>query len=128
MHTSSFDNYCSSTLAVGTLRIDSEEVVTHLMWAARFEQLPEVRAQVCHTLSLLRVRDERIVKVLKDLLIVEDEEIVLRYVQIVLWPTVCISLMYMYMWLCTCTYMPFDHYDNHCIFKPCLLQYMYHYM
>ncbi len=66
-------------LAVGTLKITSKAVVSHLLWAARFEQLPAVRAQVCNTLAVVGgVKDQRVVPALKELLNVEDDELVLK--------------------------------------------------
>lgn len=64
--------------ALGILKITSEEVLSHLLWAARFERLPVVRAQVCNTLSLLDVKEDRIAKVLRDLLTMEEDEVVVR--------------------------------------------------
>ncbi len=75
---------CIFSLAVGTLKYTSERVISHLLWAARFEQLPVLRAQVCHTLAILGNKDERIVTALKDLLNVEDNVMVLRYGHVVL--------------------------------------------
>lgn len=66
--------------AVGTLKIVSERVISHLLWAARFEQLPEVRAQVCNTLAILGIKNDQIVLALKAILNVEDNELVLRYI------------------------------------------------
>ena len=71
--------FCIILIALGILKITSEEVLSHLLWAARFERLPVVRAQVCNTLSLLNVKEDRIAKVLRDLLTMEEDEVVVRY-------------------------------------------------
>ena len=54
--------------------------MSQLLWALRFEKLPAVRAEACRTLASLGLREERVVKTLKDLLTVEDDPLVLRCV------------------------------------------------
>ena len=64
--------------AQGILKSCDGEVLSHLLWAVRFERLPEIRAEVCHTLAMLGRKDERIKSTLKDLLIVEEDPLVMR--------------------------------------------------
>lgn len=67
------------TVALGTLKATRPEVLSHLLWAVRFERLPEVRAEACHALQLLGVRSDKVANALRDILIVEDNQLVLRY-------------------------------------------------
>ena len=71
--------------AQGILKSCDSKVLSHLLWAVRFERLPEIRAQVCHTLAMLGVKNERIKSTLKDLLIVEEDPLVMRYQDEHLW-------------------------------------------
>ena len=58
-----------------------EALVTQLVWVIRFEKLGRVRAEGCRTIARLGLRDDdKVVKTLKDLLIVEEDPVVKRYV------------------------------------------------
>ena len=49
-----------------------------LLWAVRFEKLSAVRAEACHIITSLKLKRERVVKTLQDLLTVDDELLVLK--------------------------------------------------
>lgn len=49
-----------------------------LLWTARFEKLQAVRAEACHVLGMLGVKQDRVVKTLKELIIVEEDDLVIR--------------------------------------------------
>lgn len=54
------------------------ELVGQLLWAVRFEKLAGVRAEACHTIASLGLKEEQVVKTLRDLHIVEEDPLVLR--------------------------------------------------
>lgn len=69
---------CLNSLALGVLR--AKDILSHLLWAVRFERLPEVRAEACNAIALLGIRNDKVASALKDILIVEDNSLVLKYV------------------------------------------------
>lgn len=64
--------------AFADIGVADEELVSKLLWAVRFEKLPAVRAEACHTIASLQLKQERVVKTLRDLLSVDDEPLVLK--------------------------------------------------
>ena len=64
--------------AIGTLKADRPELLSHLLWAVRFERLPQVRAEACNALKLLGVKNDKVAKSLRDILIVEDNQLVIK--------------------------------------------------
>ena len=64
--------------AFADIGVADEELVSRLLWAVRFETLPTVRAEACHTIASLQLKQERVVKTLQDLLTVDDEPLVLK--------------------------------------------------
>ena len=54
------------------------ELTAQLLWVVRFEKLAKVRAEACHTIAALGLKDEQVVKTLKDLCSVEEDPFVLR--------------------------------------------------
>ena len=54
------------------------ELLSHLLWAVRFERLPEVRAESCNALRLLGVKNDKVAGALRDILIVEDNQLVIK--------------------------------------------------
>ena len=64
--------------AFADIGVADDDLVTKLLWAVRFEKLPAVRAEACHTIARLQLKQERVVKTLQDLLTVDDEPLVLK--------------------------------------------------
>ena len=64
--------------AFADIGVADDELVSKLLWAVRFEKLPAVRAEACHTIASLQLKQERVVKTLQDLLNVDDEPLVLK--------------------------------------------------
>ena len=54
------------------------ELTTQLLWVVRFEKLAKVRAEACHTIAALGLKDKQVVKTFKDLCSVEEDPFVLR--------------------------------------------------
>lgn len=71
--------YTFLTIALGLLKANNSDIISHLLWAIRFERLPQVRAEACHTLSLLGLRNDKVAQTFRDILIVEDNRLVLKY-------------------------------------------------
>ena len=55
-----------------------ESLVGQLLWMLRFEKIPAVRVEACHTVARLGLKEERVIKTLKDLITVDDDTLVLR--------------------------------------------------
>ena len=81
--------------AFADIGVSSEDLVTKLLWAVRFEKLPAIQAEACHTIAKLGLNEEKVIHTLRELLMVEDEELVLRCVH------VC-TCMLTYMYTCVC--------------------------
>ena len=64
--------------AFADIGVADDELVSKLLWAVRFEKLPAVRAEACHTIASLQLKQERVVKTLQDLVTVDDEPLVLK--------------------------------------------------
>ena len=64
--------------AFADIGVADDELVSKLLWAVRFEKLPAVRAEACHTIASLQLKQERVVKTLQDLFNVDDEPLVLK--------------------------------------------------
>ena len=64
--------------AFADIGVADDELVSKLLWAVRFEKQPAVRAEACHTIARLQLKQERVVKTLQDLLTVDDEPLVLK--------------------------------------------------
>lgn len=64
-------------IALGDIGWFDDSLVDHLLWAARFEKLKAVRAEACRTLAKLGVKHERIVQTLKELIVVEEDDLVI---------------------------------------------------
>ena len=64
--------------AFADIGVADDELVSKLLWAVRFEKLPAVRAEACHTIASLQLKQERVVKTLQDLLNVDDDPLVLK--------------------------------------------------
>ena len=65
-------------LALGEIGVCDSELTAQLLWVVRFEKLAKVRAEACHTIAALGLKDEQVVKTLKDLCSVEEDPFVLR--------------------------------------------------
>ncbi len=67
--------------AVADIGFSDEDLTEQLVWTVRFEKLAVIRAEACQTIASLNLREEKVLKVLKDLVTVEDEPLVLRTVR-----------------------------------------------
>ena len=70
--------FLSCIPALGEIGVCDSELTAQLLWVVRFEKLAEVRAEACHTIAALGLKDEQVVKTLKDLCTVEEDPFVLR--------------------------------------------------
>ena len=68
----------SALKAFAGINYCDEELVELLIWAVRFEKGAEVRAECCRTIAQLGLSDEKVIKTLKDLVTVEDVEMVVE--------------------------------------------------
>lgn len=57
-----------------------DQLIQQLMWVVRFDSMAAVRLEACLTIARLGVREERMIKALKELATVEDDGGVLRQV------------------------------------------------
>jgi len=64
--------------ALGEIGVCDGELVGQLLWAVRFEKLAGVRAEACHTIASLGLKEEQVVKTLRDLRTAEEDPLVLR--------------------------------------------------
>ncbi len=64
--------------AMATVGECDEELTEQLMWMARYDKMASVRAEACRAIARLGLREEKMVKALKELATVEDEEEVVR--------------------------------------------------
>ena len=64
--------------ALGNLKTASDKVRECLIWAFRYEEQPGVRAEACHTLIRLGLKDDDVVHILQERYLVENNEIVRR--------------------------------------------------
>ena len=67
-----------SVQALGEIGMCDDVLLDQLLWTVRFERLPGVRAEACHALARLGLREEKVVRTLKDILTVDDDLLVLR--------------------------------------------------
>ena len=65
--------------ALGSIGVVDEKLIEVLLWSIRYEKVAAVRAEACNAVAVLGLRDERLLGVLQDRLVVETEEIVKRY-------------------------------------------------
>lgn len=65
-------------VALGEIGVCEGSLLDQLLWAVQFEKLPAVRAEACHALATLGVREKRAIHTLRDRLTVEDDPLVLR--------------------------------------------------
>eukprot|EP00731_Ephydatia_muelleri_P016580 Em0009g1004a len=70
--------------ALGEIGWYDDALIDQLLWAARFEKLRAVRAEACHTLGVLGVNHNRVVRTLKEMIIFEEDDLVIREVRGVL--------------------------------------------
>ena len=57
-----------------------DKLIDVLLWAIRYEKVAAVRAEACNAVAALGLRDERLLSVLQDRLVVESEDLVKRYI------------------------------------------------
>lgn len=55
-----------------------EELVEMLIWAMRFEKIPMVRAEACRTIGELGLSEDKVMRGLKELVTVEDDQAVVE--------------------------------------------------
>ena len=55
-----------------------DKLIEVLLWSIRYEKVAAVRAEACNAVAVLGLRDERLISVLQDRLVVETEELVKR--------------------------------------------------
>lgn len=65
-------------VALGAIGVVDEKLIDVLLWSIRYERVPAVRAEACNAVAALGLRDERLLSVLQDRLVVETEDIVKR--------------------------------------------------
>lgn len=66
--------------SITEIGVCNDSLIKKLMWVIRYESLPVVRAKSCQAIAKLEIRDDVVVQTLQDILTVEDDPIVLRYV------------------------------------------------
>jgi hypothetical protein len=64
--------------ALAEIGHSDEELVELLMWAVRFEKISLVRAEACRTIGELNLHQDKVIGALKDLVTVEDEQVVVE--------------------------------------------------
>lgn len=67
-----------SVAALGSIGVVDDKLIEVLLWSIRYEKVAVVRAEACNAVAVLGLRDERLVSVLQDRLVVETEELVKR--------------------------------------------------
>lgn len=55
-----------------------DELVEMLIWAVRFEKIPMVRVEACRTIGELCLSEDKVMRALKDLVTVDDEQVVVE--------------------------------------------------
>ena len=69
---------CISFAALGSIGVVDDKLIEVLLWSIRYEKVAAVRAEACNAVAVLGLRDERLLNVLQDRLVVETEELVKR--------------------------------------------------
>jgi len=69
---------CISISALGSIGVVDDKLIEVLLWSIRYEKVAAVRAEACNAVAALGLRDERLLNVLQDRLVVETEELVKR--------------------------------------------------
>ena len=67
-----------SISALGSIGVVDDKLIEVLLWSIRYEKVAAVRAEACNAVAALGLRDERLLNVLQDRLVVETEELVKR--------------------------------------------------
>lgn len=65
-------------VALGSIGVVDDKLIEVLLWSIRYEKVAAVRAEACNAVAVLGLRDERLLSVLQDRLVVETEELVKR--------------------------------------------------
>ena len=63
-------------LALGKIGVQQPEVREALLWALRFEEEEGVRAEACHSIILLQLKDKEVLDILQNRMLVEESSIV----------------------------------------------------
>ena len=69
-----------SVAALGAIGVVTPEVRQCVMWAFRFEDQEGVRAEACHSLTCLKLKDPEVAHALQERYLVETSETVRRCV------------------------------------------------
>ena len=70
--------YTHFAAALGNLEKVRSDVRECVLWAFRYEDQPGVRAEACHTLIRLGLRDPEVATILQDRYLVEPNDVVRR--------------------------------------------------
>ena len=63
-------------IALGKIGLPQPEVREALLWALRFEEEEGVRAEACHSIILLQLKDQEVLDILQNRMLVEESPIV----------------------------------------------------
>ena len=63
-------------IALGKIGLPLPEVREALLWALRFEEEEGVRAEACHSIILLQLKDQEVLDILQNRMLVEESPIV----------------------------------------------------
>ena len=67
--------------ALADVGVCDNELMDQLMWAVRFEKVPAVRAEACQTIARLNLKEDKVIKTLRDLITVEEDPLVVKEVR-----------------------------------------------
>ncbi len=62
--------------ALGIIGVVTDVVRSCVLWALRYEDQEGVRAEACHTVIVLQLKDSEVAQILQDRLLVETSNIV----------------------------------------------------
>lgn len=63
-------------VALGKIGVTTQEIRASLLWALRFEEEEGVRAEACHAIIMLQLKDKDVLDILQNRMLVEDSPIV----------------------------------------------------
>ena len=64
--------------AIGLVAKPTEKMQEILLWCLRYERVPAIRAEACRAICNLNLHTERVVKILQDRMVVEEDLMVQR--------------------------------------------------
>ena len=68
--------------AIGLVAKPTDNVQEVLLWCLRYERQPAIRAEACRAICSLSLRSDRVISILQDRLVVEEDSMVLRYLSV----------------------------------------------